>query len=172
MGSNLRAGTSQSCGCLVKERMHELNLQHGEADSDLGHVKASMVQRCTKPNSIKYKDYGGRGIKICKEWLVDNTAFYTWAKVSGYKKGLTLERIDNDGDYCPENCKWATWEEQANNKRSSTLITFEGKTKTLSQWSKETGISSATLSQRKKRGWDERKILTTPTGKYERKKKK
>ena len=107
----------------------------------------SMLYRCENPYSANYKNYGGRGISVCKEWH-DPKIFGKWATEHGYKKGLSIERIDVNGDYCPDNCRWATKKEQANNRRDSTLVTIDGMTKTLAQWADFAGLSHSTMNNR------------------------
>jgi hypothetical protein len=96
-----------------------------------------MKQRCTNPNDPSYKNYGGRGITICDDWLNDTDLFVDWAIENGYKKGLTIDRIDNNGNYCPENCRWVDMYVQANNKRDNILVTYNDKTKSLRAWCRE-----------------------------------
>lgn len=117
-------------------------------------------------HSIPFKDYGGRGIMVCEEWLHDFQAFYDWAMASGYEEGLTLDRIDNNKGYSPDNCRWVTIKEQSNNRRSNTHLVFRGERKTVSQWADDTGISKETLYKRLSFGWDVEKALTTPTRKH------
>lgn len=111
-----------------------------------------MRVRCNNRNFHEYKRYGGRGIKICEEWN-DYFSFQKWAYVNGYKDDLTIDRIDNDGDYSPDNCRWITIEEQQQNRCTSHMITFNGKTQNLTQWAKEYSITRDCLKQRIKRGW-------------------
>lgn len=107
----------------------------------------SMLNRCENPNANNYKLYGGRGIKVCDEWH-DIEKFEEWVKTSGYEKGLTLERIDVNGNYKPSNCTWATKKEQANNRRNTTYVTIDGVTKTISEWAEFSGINRSTLNSR------------------------
>lgn len=117
-----------------------------------------MIQRCTNPKNPKWHRYGGRGIKVCDRWL----KFENFYEDMGEKpKGLSIDRINNDGDYCPENCRWATPKEQARNKSTSRNITFNGRTQTLEAWSEEIGISSRALECRLFRlGWEVEKAFT------------
>jgi len=124
-----------------------------------------MKRRCDNPGQKTWKYYGARGIKVFKGWLHDYPAFKVWALNNGYTKELSIDRIDNDGDYTPENCRWATSEEQANNKSSNIDWTFNGKTQNITQWGKETGILQSTLFSRYYSGWSIERILTTPVRK-------
>ena len=99
----------------------------------------------------RYEDYGGRGIKVCDEWN-DFINFYNWAINNGYAYNLSIDRINLDGDYEPQNCRWSTPKEQDNNRRNNVFITFNGKTQTIAQWSEETGIKYETLRSRIRRG--------------------
>lgn len=111
----------------------------------------SMLDRCENPNVENYPLYGGRGIKVCAEWH-DIQEFEKWTEQTGYESGLTLDRIDVNGDYCPNNCRWATRKEQANNRRNTLYITFLGETHTLSEWAEMLGVNRSTLSSRYYRG--------------------
>lgn len=111
----------------------------------------AMLDRCENPNVENYPMYGGRGIKVCAEWH-DIQEFEKWAEQTGYEPGLTLDRIDVNGDYCPNNCRWATRKEQANNRRNTLYITFLGETHTLSEWAEMLGVNRSTLSSRYYRG--------------------
>lgn len=113
----------------------------------------AMKRRCYNPKHKQYKDYGGRGIIICDEWLNEFSTFYEWSMANGYKEGLTIDRIEGNGNYEPTNCRWATVKEQANNRRSNHLVTYKEKTQTIAQWATETNVSAAVIAIRLKRGW-------------------
>lgn len=135
----------------------------------LNKIYEHMKDRCYNPNFHCYNRYGGRGITICKEWLEDYQAFKAWALSHGYSDNLTLDRIDNNKGYYPENCRWISAKEQANNKRNNHLITYKGETKTLVQWAESLGIDRSVLSARiNKLGWSISKSFETKTRKYKR----
>ncbi len=134
----------------------------GMSTHPLYHKWKAMRERCRYSKNKAYSHYGGRGITICDEWRGDFMAFYDWAMTHGWEPGLTIERIDVDGNYCPENCKFATMKEQGQNKTNSLLITIDGITKTQSQWCEEYGINKTTFRHRLERGWDAKKALTEP----------
>ena len=159
--THLRQGRSKSCGCLCKELSTERATKHGHAGTPLYQVWCDMVRRCTNPKHTRFKDWGGRGITICEEWLnLEN--FLAWVGTSGYRPGLLIDRIDNDGNYKPSNCRWVTMKEQGNNRRSNRLITYKGKTQTLAQWAELIGIRPTSLSMRLKNGWPLEKALEIP----------
>lgn len=112
-----------------------------------------MKDRCNNPNHISYKNYGGRGIKVCEEWQSFD-AFKTWAIKSGYKRELTLDRIDVNGNYEPSNCRWVSRKVQAVNRRNNRIISVDGEAKTLSEWAEESGICQTTIRGRIEYGWD------------------
>lgn len=132
-----------------------------EKKKHLAVVLCGMRKRCYSPNSNCYKNYGGRGIKVCDEWLGKDgqTNFREWALANGYRKGLTIDRIDNDGDYSPENCRWATIQTQTYNRSTNSRITIKGKTQTVTEWAKEIGISIGAMQQRLRSGWSEERLL-------------
>jgi hypothetical protein len=123
----------------------------------------SMMQRCNLKTAGNYYLYGERGVSVCKEWH-DISKFAEWAKNSGYKRGLTLDRVDVNGDYNPQNCRWATPKQQANNRRNTLRYTYNGKTHTLTEWAEKFGINRFTLYTRlEERKWPiEKALLTRP----------
>ena len=134
---------------------------HGQKGTKLYNTWRGMRNRTRNKSHRQYKDYGGRGIKVCDEWNSFEN-FYKWAMENGYKEGLSIDRINNDKDYCPENCKFSTRIEQANNKRNNHILTFCGKSQNLEQWSKEKGLTRGTIYSRLRKGWSVEKTLGTP----------
>lgn len=150
--NRLLHGGTRSCGCLRNDLTRQRSVKHGMYSTRLYGVWSAMKRRCLNPNVDRYKSYGGRGITICDEWINDFQAFCDWAIANGYRDGLSIDRIDNDGDYCPENCRWITMAEQAGNKSSTILVEINGESKTLVEWSHITGILYGTLYRRYLRG--------------------
>lgn len=150
-GSHLKSGSIVSCGCYQNEHRHFNNYKHGKCFTKLYRVYKTMINRCYDNNVSNYNNYGGRGIKVCSEWQNSFQVFYKWATTNGYKEGLTIDRINNDKGYSPDNCKWATSKEQANNRRGNRIIEFNGERKTLAELAKEYSVSSSTLSARIKK---------------------
>ena len=121
----------------------------------------NMKNRCYYEKSANYKYYGGKGIKVCDEWKDNFQSFALWALSNGYQNNLSIDRIDNSKDYCPENCKWSNAYEQNNNTNRNRFYTYNGNTKTISEWAKEYGIDRNLLNVRLKRGWDFEKAIIT-----------
>lgn len=155
---------TRSCGCLIDEARKNLKgkpLKHGLNGSRIQRIYKGMKQRCYNPNNHGYGDYGGRGIRICEEWLGENGLcnFYDWAIANGYREDLSIDRIENDGDYKPSNCRWATNHEQRANQRKK-IYELDGITHTIQEWSKLTGIKYDTLLWRFNQGWSAKKALS------------
>lgn len=148
---NLLRGSSTSCGCLRSYYARQSRNCHGESYSRLYQEWSRMKTRCYNPNTKDYKNYGARGIVVCDEWQTF-WPFREWAYASGYSDNLTIERINVNGNYCPENCKWITHAEQASNKRTNIFIEFNDEKKTISQWARELGISKSLILWRYRAG--------------------
>lgn len=163
--SQLTTGHTRSCGCLYRETLHTINYRHGErcriGSTRLYGIWKSMRGRCNCVNHTSYKYYGARGIKVCPEWD-DYTVFRAWAMDNGYEDDLSIDRIDANLDYCPENCRWVSLCVQANNKRNSHNITINGVTHTLSVWSRISGVYPHTILSRIKRGWSVKDAVFKP----------
>jgi len=157
---DLVQGKKKSCGCGQGRRSHGLSRKNGKKIK-LYSVWSAMKDRCLNPRSKFYEYYGGRGISVCQEWLQFDP-FYNWAMANGYSEELTIERIDNDDNYHPENCTWIPQSEQVLNTRKTVLITHNGQTKPSALWAKEVGLNRKTFADRLKRGWNMDKALNTP----------
>lgn len=150
----LQRGTTMSCGCYKKE-VDRINLtanhKHKMSGTRIYGIWTGMKQRCYNEHDARYCRYGGRGIKVCEEWKADFSAFYEWALANGYGENLTIDRIDNDGDYCPENCRWSTNVEQCNNRSTNITIKIGNATKTLTQWCEIFELDFKTIDARYRR---------------------
>lgn len=155
----------KSCGCLRMARSKDFGTRmtkHSESRTRLYSIWSHMKDRCNNPKNKRYKDYGGRGISVCKEWLNSYDLFSKWAKDNGYNDDLTIDRIDNNGNYEPTNCRWATNTEQVLNRRSNKIIEYHGKRQSLKAWSIELDISYDCLQTRLARDWTVEEAFNTP----------
>ena len=159
---SLRTQNTQSCGCLYNETRKTIRKSHGYKHSRLYKIWGNMKQRCYNDNVKCYKYYGARGIQVCDEWRNNFKSFYDWAMNNGYRDDLTIDRINVDGDYEPNNCRWATNEEQSNNRRNNHTLTINNETHTTKAWSNILGIPYSTIKSRIKQGWTTENILMTP----------
>lgn len=173
-GAKLKNGHTKSCGCLSKEITSEMSRTHGMSDTRLYRIYKKMYRRCYKPKTKSFENYGGRGITICTEWLGEHgfENFAKWSTENGYNDNLSIDRKDNDKGYSPENCRWATAKEQANNTRSTVFLTYNGETKPASEWSEITGIRQDTLTMRKRSGWSDEECIEVPLNSRRGKKRK
>lgn len=135
--ADLKNGNTKSCGCYQREVARKIKTKHNGCEERMYSIWCNMKTRCLNPNVPAYKDYGGRGITICQEWTDSYTAFRDWCLDNGYKDTLTIERIDVNRGYEPDNCTFIGKEKQPLNARSNHLVTYKGKTKTLTEWSRE-----------------------------------
>lgn len=131
---NLKNGNTLSCGCLQKENAAKQKRTHGMTGTRLYFTWQHIIGRCKRKSDRAFKWYGGRGITVCEEWLNSFECFHDWAMKNGYADNLTIDRIDVNGNYCPENCRWITIEEQQRNKSNNTFVEYAGETKTVGAW--------------------------------------
>jgi hypothetical protein len=163
-GTSLRSGNTTSCGCVHKKMVGNLNRRHGLNASTEYSIWQNMITRCTNANSNCFYRYGGRGISVSNEWR-NFEKFY--ADMGKRPNGMTLDRIDNNGSYSKDNCRWATLGEQARNTRRTKLVEYNGKTQCLKDWANEVGMAYNTLRKRfVLYNWSFEKALTTPPRQY------
>lgn len=155
---NLVKGRTKSCGCLVGEKAMENFTTHGKKRTRIYGIWGGMINRCKDKDN---KNYGGRGIIVCDEWKKFEN-FYNWAMENGYTDELTIDRIDVNGNYCPENCRWATIKTQANNTRNNIFIEYNGEKKTVAEWAEYFNINPFTVYRRISNNWDTIVAITTP----------
>ena len=171
--STLLYGKVNSCGCLQKEWYANRSEQtgekshlykHGMCHTRINSIYRKIKQRCLNKNDSAYNHYGGRGIKICKEWEDSFEAFCDWSFRNGYAKNLTIDRIDNDGDYSPDNCRWVDMKTQQNNRGNNTIIEINGIRKTVAEWCDEYETNYKLAYKRIRNGWNPVDALTIPSG--------
>ena len=158
--SKVLDGSNKACGCLVGKAQA---VKHGLCNHPLYSVWRSMIQRCERPKHKHYDIYGGRGITVTPEWRNDFKAFHDWATENGWKTGLQLDRVDNNGSYSPQNCQFVTGKENSQNTRICRRITIDGETRSLSEWAKHAGISKTTISNRLNKGMKDGDLLYKKT---------
>lgn len=161
LADNLMYGRQVSCGCYKREINHNLKTTHGETNTRLYGIWLSMKRRCDTPSLVAYPDYGGRGISVCEEWVNSYTAFRDWAMENGYDENLSIDRIDNNGNYCPDNCRWVDCVAQANNRRSNVILEYHGESHNITEWARILGKNPKTLFSRLYSGDSVEKILRT-----------
>lgn len=161
MAGNLIYQRTKSCGCLQRKIASEHNQTHGDSKTRLYGIWRGMKNRCYNPNVRAYKNYGGRGIRVCEAWQKYET-FREWALSSGYEGHLTIERKDCDGMYEPNNCTWIDLPDQGKNTRKSRYIEYRGKNMTLAEWSRKLGGGPNLVTTRLQRGWSEEDAVSIP----------
>lgn len=153
----LKSGMTKSCGCIRKERAQTIKLSHGMAESKEFNAWMHAKSRCSNPNNIGFKHYGGRGIAVCEKWAKDFSAFF--ADMGPCPPGMSIERVDVNGNYEPGNCKWATQAEQTLNTRRTRWIECNGQRKPLAVWAREIGATQQNLRSRLKNGYSLKEIV-------------
>lgn len=161
--ANVKSGRTRSCGCAAQEQRKAAaqSQRHALSASEVPRERKAwegMLRRCYSPKHPSFARYGGRGIAVCERWRESFAAFF--ADLGPAPEGATLERIDNAKDYAPDNCKWASRKEQANNRRSNRLLTHDGVTLNITQWADRLGWAKGTLASRLKYGWPVERVLT------------
>lgn len=161
-GKSLKSGNTKSCGCLKKEKLIENGKlkKHGLSGSETYHTWRAMKARCYNKKTESFKNYGGRGITVCDEWRNSFQCFYD--DMGRVPKGKSIDRIDNNGNYNPSNCKYSTCKEQLNNTRANKIIAFNGESKNVTQWAECLGVSRMLIFNRLYAGWSIEKALTEP----------
>ena len=158
--NSLVNGNCKSCGCLQREMARAMMTKHGLRKHPLYRIWHHMKSRCCTKTDPKYPAYGARGITVCSEWKSDFLSFYQWSIANGYKENLSIDRINNNKGYSPDNCRWADNITQSNNRRNNHLLEMGGKTMTIAEWSRQTGINQKTIATRLSRGWSAERALT------------
>jgi hypothetical protein len=161
LAANLKRGAVKSCGCLMADELEKRKASAKTRPAEYT-VWANMLQRCSNPKNQSFARYGGRGIKVCERWR----SFDNFIADMGFRPSdrHSIDRIDNDGDYEPSNCRWATIKEQTLNTSRNKRLTFDGRSMTISEWSDATGLHVDTIACRLKRGWSVEKTLTAAVG--------
>lgn len=167
--SNVVSGATKSCGCWVKKypqkkpwlsKINKLRSTHNMTQTRSYNIWRGMKQRCLNDNDKDFKNYGGRGIRVCDRWMKFENFLSDMGEAP---KGLQLDRIDFNGDYCKQNCRWTNTSVQGNNRRTNVFITYKKRTMTIADWSRAVGIERKTLEYRIRAGWDHERALTTPS---------
>lgn len=166
---SLTSGHTKSCGCSINHESLSAAgkkgggiVKHNLSKTRIYKTYTDMIHRCHNPNNPEFKNYGSRGIKVCDEWLDKENgvmSFYNWAINNGYKENLSIDRIDVNGNYCPENCRWATNKEQQNNKRNNCFLEYNGKILTIAQWSEILNIKASYIYKKNRQNWNLDKII-------------
>ena len=157
----------KSCGCIARKEsaaraksiLPKYNITHGSSRTRLYRCWCNMKNRCYYPKHERYSQYGGRGIKVCDEWLNDFSAFKKWAEENGYREDLTIDRIDVNGNYEPSNCRWIPGREQYSNIQRNVYLTVDGVTHTATEWTRIVGCGKNTILERHKKGWSDRECV-------------
>lgn len=162
-GGNLRSGQTKSCGCLAREVVTRQSTKHGMYGTPEYKVWSSMIQRCTNPRARGFENYGARGIRVCSEWS-EAMGFQSFIASMGKRPTPhhSLDRKNNEGNYEPSNCRWATRVQQAMNKRTSCVLIVGAESLSIREWAERTGLGKSTIKERLKRGWTPMRAISTP----------
>ncbi len=165
----MKLGSNIGCECFRLATLKKAivaatkaNTRHGLCHSKLHYMYDNMVKRCYTPSANRYDRYGGRGITVCDEWKNNRSSFYEWALSNKWREGLSLDRIDIDGHYCPDNCRFIPLAQQANNTSRNRFLEWQGKRQTVAEWARELNINAGALQHRVDRGWSLERIFTQP----------
>ena len=158
-GMRLRNGETKSCGCLKAQGNHRT---HGQSKTRLYEIWSGMKSRCYNPRKIKYRIYGARGIHICNSWRNSFTVFAEWANDHGYRNDLCIDRIDNDGNYCPSNCRWVDRKTQMRNVSYNRILDVRGERLSVAEWADRLNMKIGTLQSRITRGWSPEDAVLLP----------
>lgn len=165
-GQSLRSGKTTHCGC----SRHKYLQNSDQNKIRLRSIWRGMKDRCYNTKHRQYKNWGERGITVCDEWIDDFENFYNWAMENGYEKNLTLDRVDVNKNYEPNNCRWSSMAEQCCNKTNNIMLTFDNETKSLPEWARIYGIPRVNLDARLRARWSIEEALSTPVKHYKTKK--
>jgi len=159
---NLKRQHYKSCGCEKRNNIGNAVRKHGLTGTKLYSIWAGIKRRCFNEHENSYKDYGARGISVCEEWRDNPAAFVLWAMTNGYQDGLEIDRINNDGNYDPINCRFVSKKQNTRNRRTTRHLTAMGRTQSMSAWCEELGVKSHFIATRLRRGWSEEEAIVTP----------
>lgn len=151
--NSLRTGRVRSCGCFSIESTLERSITHGLSKHPLYTIWTSMRNRCYYPKHNRRENYQKKGIIVCDEWKNDFKTFYDWSIANGWRLGLSIDRRENSGNYCPSNCKYSTNKEQQRNRTTNVLVTYKGITKILIEWTEHFNLNYERVRKRLKKGW-------------------
>jgi len=159
--THLCSGHTQSCGCLHSEVIAAISTTHNASRTSEYRIWCTMIQRCTNPNSVTYPRYGGRGVRVCERWA---ESFENFQSDMGKRPSTkhSIDRIDGEGHYEPGNCRWVTSKVQGRNKRNNIVLTVDGESLCVSEWSERTGIPYGTIYARVRSGWNAERAVKTP----------
>lgn len=158
-GQSLTRGKTKSCGCMKGEYVSKNKTKHGKRYTRIYSIWSGMKSRCFLETDLDFLNYGGRGITVCDEWKDNFELFYNWAINNGYEENLTIDRINVNSNYEPNNCRWITSAEQNRNRRNNVYLTYDGVTMTCAEWSRKLGLNVGTVNNRLHKGYSVEECL-------------